>query len=329
MTGGAAGWPVSLLILLGLVFLAIFGVAMLVFGALRRREEARILGAQIERYGPRHAPAQAGTEGAVARRTVGGMARLLQSSNVEPGLARRLDLAGITRKPAEWVVLGTAGGLVLTVLATVLLGNPLLGAMLAAVMTWLGMRVAVSIRIGRRRSTFADQLPDVLQLIASSLQAGFSLPQALDAVVRDGGQPAAGEFSRALAATRIGAGLEDALDRVAERMDSMDLRWTVMAIRIEREVGGNLSEVLRNTIATIRERSSLRRHVRALSAEGRLSAYVLVALPVLIGGWLFYSSPSYMRPLVTTAPGLVMLVGAVVLVIVGSLWMRKVIRVEM
>jgi Flp pilus assembly protein TadB len=181
---------------------------------------------------------------------------------------------------------------------------------------------------GRRRAAFAQQLPDVLQLLASSLQSGFSLPQALDAAVREGSQPAAAEFSRALGETRIGADLTDALDGVAARMDSQDMRWTVMAIRIQRSVGGNLAEVLRNTIATMRERAYLRRHVKALSAEGRLSAYILVALPILLGGWLFYSSRSYMQLLYTTTFGLMMLTGAIALLIVGAFWMRALIKIE-
>ena len=92
--------------------------------------------------------------------------------------------------------------------------------------------------------------------------------------------PSAKEFSRALAETRIGADLEDSLDRLAHRMDSDNLRWTTMAIRIQRQVGGNLAETLRTTAATLRERESLQREVSALSAEGRLSAYILIALPV-------------------------------------------------
>ena len=138
----------------------------------------------------------------------------------------------------------------------------------------------------------------------------------------------AGEFSRALAETRIGGELEAALDRVADRMDSTDLRWSVMAIRIQRSVGGNLVEVLHNTVDMMRERASLRRHVRALSAEGRLSAYILIALPLLVGAWLFFSRGSYMRPLYPTPIGVAMLIGGAVLVAVGTVWMRNVIKVE-
>ena len=190
------------------------------------------------------------------------------------------------------------------------------------------MHIDVRHKIGRRRTAFGEQLPDVLQLIAGSLQSGFSLPQALDSVVREDTPPAAGEFSRALAEARIGADLEDALQRVADRMDSTDLRWTVMAIRIQREVGGNLAEVLLTTMGTMRERAFLRRQVHALSAEGRLSAIILIALPVLVGAWFFYSDPKYMRLLYTTIPGLIMFVGAALLIVVGAIWMRKLINFE-
>ncbi|MDA8319945.1 MAG: type II secretion system F family protein, partial [Actinomycetota bacterium] len=175
---------------------------------------------------------------------------------------------------------------------------------------------------------FDEQLPGILRLVASSIQSGFSLSQALDAVVREDSQPASGEFARALAETRIGIDLTDALEAIALRLQSHDLRWVVMAIRIQRETGGNLGEVLLNTVGTMRERSYLRRQVRTLSAEGRLSAYVLLALPVVVGGWLFLSDPAYMRPLFTTVLGLSMLIGSLVLVIAGTIWMRKVIKVE-
>ncbi len=108
----------------------------------------------------------------------------------------------------------------------------------------------------------------------------------------------------------------------------LDLRWVVMAIRIQREVGGNLAEVLLNTVATMRERAATRRQVKALSAEGKISAYILIALPVGVGGFLFLTRPEYMLPLLTSALGLSMLIGAVVLVVFGSWWMSKLIKVE-
>ena len=318
----------SLIVLVALVFAAVFMLALLVVGSMSGGDRRRDVADRIERYGPRHAPAPADADASGAGGAVGWVTRLLESANSEKGLAERLDLAGSERKPAEWVLIGIGGSALLAVALTLATGNLLIGVLGGALIGWLGMHAVLSLRIGRRRAAFGEQLPDVLQLIAGSLQSGFSLPQAVDAVVREGTQPAAEEFSRALAEARIGADLEDALNRIADRMDSTDLRWTVMAIRIQREVGGNLAEVLRTTVGTMRERAFLRRQVKALSAEGRLSAYILVALPVVIGGWFFYSDPTYMRPLYTTLIGLVMLVGSAVLVVVGAFWMRRLIKIE-
>ena len=315
-----------LIVVLAAVFVALFLFGLLLTGALRTENPGRRLEAQLERhYAARH-PSEGPGEGRAAGAAVSSVERLL-GAGAQQRLALRLDLAGINRKPADWVVLGCCGSLVLAVLLTLLTGSPVLGILLAAPAGWLGMRLIVSARISRRRAAFSEQLPDMLQVLAGSLQSGFSLPQALDAVVREDTQPIAGEFSRALAETRIGGELEVALDRVADRMDSKDLRWSVLAIRIQRSVGGNLVEVLRTTGETMRERASVRRHVRALSAEGRLSAYILIALPILLGAFLFLVRDSYLRPLYTTPLGLAMLTGAVVLLVLGSVWMRNVVKV--
>lgn len=314
------------------VFVALLLTGLLLTGALRTENPGQRLEAQLARhYTARHqstgTAAGSPGEGTAASAAVSSVERLL-GAGTQQRLATRLDLAGINRKPADWVVLGSCGSAVLAVLLTLITGIPVLGILLGALAGWLSMRLIVSARISRRRAAFGEQLPDVLQILAGSLQSGFSLPQALDAVIREDTQPAAGEFSRALAETRIGGELETALDRVADRMDSKDLHWSVMAIRIQRSVGGNLVEVLRTTGETMRERASVRRHVRALSAEGRLSAYVLIALPILIGAFLFLTRDSYMHPLYTTAFGLVMLITAAVLLVVGIVWMRSVVKVE-
>jgi len=329
----SAPWHFSprLLESVGALVLAFAVIVMVASGISISGRRGRRLAGQVGRYGPARAVDKQASEerqGKVAGAAVGLAQRALQARGTDRTLAERLDLAGLTIRPAEFVVLGACVSFVLAAGLTILSGAFFIGVPAGLVAGWLGMRLLLSIRIGRRRAGFGDQLPDVLQLVASSLQSGFSLGQAIDAVVREGSQPAAGEFARALGETRIGADLADALDAVAARMNSQDMRWTVMAIRIQRSVGGNLAEVLRNTIATMRERAFLRRHVKALSAEGRLSAYILVALPILLGGWLFYSSRSYMRLLYTTPFGLMMLIGASVLVVVGSLWMRALIKVE-
>jgi Flp pilus assembly protein TadB len=330
---------------LACVFLAVLLVALLLLRPLAPGGRRRMVG-RIERYGLPRAPApvtgpdparperalpdrpEPDREGKAASTALGLASSVLRSTNTERGLALRLDHAGIARSPAEWVLLATCGGVVLAAALTVLTGTALLGIPAGALGGWVAMRLVLSYRTARRRAAFGEQLPDVLRLIAGSLQSGFSLPQAVDAVVREDSQPAAGELSRALAEVRVGADLADALNRVADRMESADLRLTVMAVRIQREVGGNLAEVLHNSVATMRERAFLRRQVRALSAEGRMSAYILLALPFLVGAWFFYMDPKYMSLLYRTMPGLLMLGGSAVLIAAGVLWMRKLINIE-
>lgn len=316
----------SLTSVLAITFVALFVLGMLVIGAVRPNNLAKRAAGQIERYGVRHVAAS--TDGPMARLASHWVAPLLKFRGVEPRLAERLDLAGIRSKPAEWVLMGTVAGAAVAVALTVVFGSVPIAIVAGVLVGRLAMRFVLNFLIKRRRTGFGTQLPDVLQFVAGSLRSGFSLAQGLDAVVREGNQPAAGEFSRALAASRVGVDLEDALDTLADRMDSSDLRWTVIAVRIQREVGGNLAEVLGSTVETMRDRASLYRHVRALSAEGRLSAYILIALPLGVGGWLFITSRSYVRPLYTTVPGIGMLVFFVVLIVVGSLWMRKTVKVE-
>ncbi len=164
--------------------------------------------------------------------------------------------------------------------------------------------------------------------MAGGLSAGLSLPQAVDTVVREGQEPMAGELRRALAEHRLGVGVEDALDGVAERMVSEDFRWVVMAIRVQREVGGNLGEILTTVADTLREREYLRRQVRTLSAEGRLSAWILGLLPVAMFCYLLVGNPSFVRPLYTQALGMAFLAGAVLLLSVGVFTMSRFVKVE-
>jgi tight adherence protein B len=167
-----------------------------------------------------------------------------------------------------------------------------------------------------------------LQLIAGTLSAGYSLGQSLDGVVTEGSQPVAGEFGRALAESRLGVPIESTLEGIAERMNSEDFRWIVLAIQIQHQVGGNLAEVLLTVAATMRERVQLHRHVRALSAEGRLSAYILVGLPILFAMYLFMARREYIHLLYSTKVGLAMIALGGVLIVTGSLVMKKMVRVE-
>jgi tight adherence protein B len=243
-------------------------------------------------------------------------------------IAMNLDRAGLELKPQEWMAIRLSAVAVLTALTLLMTGSLLLAVPIGFLLAWLPTALFLRVKTSKRCAAFADQLPDVLQLVASSLRSGFSLSQGLDSVVSEGSQPVAPEISRALAEARLGIDLEDALDKVAERMRCTDLSWVVMAIRISRQVGGNLAEVLSTTVHTMRERAQMKRQVRALSAEGRLSAYVLVALPVGVGLWLFAIRREYVRPLYTTGPGIVMLSMALIGIAIGGWWLSRIVKVE-
>jgi tight adherence protein B len=146
--------------------------------------------------------------------------------------------------------------------------------------------------------------------------------------VRDGAPPMSTELNRALVEARLGVPIEDALDGVADRMASKDFAWVIMAIRIQRQVGGNLAELLTTVAATLRERERLRRQVHALSAEGRLSAWILGALPIGFALYLIVARGSYLQPLWSDPLGWSLLLLGAVLMVGGAMWLRKVVRVE-
>jgi tight adherence protein B len=208
-----------------------------------------------------------------------------------------------------------------------LVGGILLGLLLA-VLTPFVAKLVVNFRISRRQAAFADQLDDSLQLMASSLRAGHSLLRAMDSVAHEAEAPTGEEFARIVNETRVGRDLGDALDELAARMGSDDFSWIAQAIAIHREVGGNLAEVLDAVGNTIRERNAIRRQVKALSAEGKLSAIVLMALPFGIAGFIALTNRPYLEHFTRNAIGWAMLAVAVFLLVAGGLWLKKMVSIR-
>jgi tight adherence protein B len=242
-----------------------------------------------------------------------------------------LALAGVAMEPSSFVVVVFALSTVLAVVGVLLGFGTLLAIPFALVFALLGpaaAKVALVVRTSARRARFADQLDDTLQLLAGNLRAGHGISQALDAVSRDAEAPTSEEFARAVNQTRIGRDLNDALGDVSARMRSDDFSWTAQAIAINRETGGNLAEVLQQVASTIRERNQIRRQVKALSAEGRLSAIVLICLPIGVTLALLVLQPAYLLPFTESIIGIAAIVVAVVLAIIGTFWMLAVTRVE-
>lgn len=259
--------------------------------------------------------------------------RLLGEGARRASLEDQLELAGVAA-PAASVVLRVVVAAALALLAGVVVAflRPSLFAWLLpvalVVFTVLGARFLLERRISRRRAAFADQLDDSLSLVASGLRAGHSLPRALDAVAQEAESPTAEEFARILNQHRLGRDLGEAIGLSAARMRSDDLAWVAQAVAIHREVGGNLSEVLDHVGETIRERSQIRRQVATLSAEGRMSANVLIALPMLIAVVLAIVSPSYLTVFLTTPLGWALIAAGLLLFAVGVVWLRAVVRIR-
>lgn len=313
-----------------LVFVGLLALGLVVFAPLLDRRRRQRMVAQLDHFSM-PAPAQPAAEpeegNRVARAALALSERVVQSQGIEGRIAFKLDRAGMRIRPHEWLLLRALTCLILVLLLSLFLG-PLFGIVLGLLIGWAATELYQRRRIERRVQAFADLFPDALQLVIGSLRSGFSLSQAVDAMVREFPDPISSEFGRALGEARLGGQLEDALERVARRMENPDLGWAVVAIRVQQQVGGNLAEVLGTTVKTIRERNALRRQVRALSAEGRLSAWVLVALPIIAGFFMFTFRGEYARPLYTHPLGLAMLVIGILLLVVGAFWMSRVIRVE-
>jgi tight adherence protein B len=152
--------------------------------------------------------------------------------------------------------------------------------------------------------------------------------QALDTVTKEATPPTSSEFARVLSETRLGMPMDEAMDAMAERIGSEDFKWVVLAINIQRQVGGNLAALLTTVANTLREREQVRRQIKVLSAEGRLSAVILVVLPFALFGYLSLVNPDYIGELTGSTLGRIAIAIALVLIGVGSVWMRKVIKID-
>lgn len=239
---------------------------------------------------------------------------------------RALDRAGVALRPGEFVVVSATVVVVGVTVGLVVggtIGAVVLGAVAAAM-----PRTVLRTLTDRRRRAFADQLEGTLQTIAGSLRSGYGLVQAMTTVSEESPSPTSDEFNRVVVECRLGRSIEEALAAMADRLENEDLGWVVEAIEIQHEVGGNLAEVLDTVTNTIRERNRIRRQVQALSAEGKISAIILLALPFVIAAFIALISPDYLAELTGSTVGRVMLGVAAVLMIAGGAWIKKIIRVE-
>lgn len=264
------------------------------------------------------------------RRALAQTGRLAERAFSETGLFAKvrttLARSDWTLSPGEFIAVSLVAGIAGVAIGVLSSAPPL--ALLLGILGLLGPFGLVTRSVNRRRALFEDQLPDVLDLLAASLESGAGIAAALELVIAEASDPAASEFARVLTATRLGATLVDGLSDMAERLDSRDLLYTVQAISVQQRTGGKLAEVLGIVADFMRGRAELRREIKALTAEGRLSAYILGGLPFGIAGFVSLTNPDYLEPLYTTLPGLVMLGVAGVLMLVSFFFMARIIKIE-
>ncbi|MEO8694223.1 MAG: type II secretion system F family protein [Acidimicrobiales bacterium] len=239
----------------------------------------------------------------------------------------KLDQASMPLRAAEALTLYAVfiGGVFL---ASVLLTRSPIKILIMTVVGALLPTAYVNFKISRRKKKFMNQLPDTLGLLAGTLKAGYSFMQGVEAVSQEVEDPMGVELRRVVSEAQLGRPVEDALESAAERMESEDFAWAVMAVKIQREVGGNLAELLLTVAETMTSRSRLRGEIKALTAEGRMSAIILGILPPGVGAVMYVLNREYMVVLFHESIGVAMLVAAVVSMIAGFAWMLKIINIK-
>lgn len=241
-------------------------------------------------------------------------------------LAQELALADIPMRTNEFMLFALFATVTGAVVLYILLGT--LAAVVGAVAGGSVMPVWLSRKKKKRMKLLENQLSDALTVISNALRAGFSFQQALDSVVSSMGDPIAKEFGVALREAKLGLPLEKALQKMSDRLQQDDLSLLISAVLIQKQVGGNLSEILDNIGDTIRERLKIRGQIKTLTAQGRMSGIIIGLLPVFILAFLMMINPSYVQLFFTTAIGKAMIGAAVVLEIVGFVVVRKVVNIK-
>lgn len=239
----------------------------------------------------------------------------------------KLERAGMALRPAEWITFHALAVVVVGFVVQLVVNNMLVSAVAVGVLSALPLAY-LDRKAAKRTKLFNEQLPDTLGILAGGMRTGWGLQQAISLVIEEGLDPTASEFRRVETETRLGVALEDSLHLMAERLGSEPFEWITTAIAIQREVGGNLAEVLDTVAASLREREALFRQVQALTAEGNISAVVLSILPFAVFGFMFMTNPDYILGALVTPAGWAIFALAGVMLAVGLVWLKATSRIE-
>jgi tight adherence protein B len=245
----------------------------------------------------------------------------------KPTLQQRLLRSGLRLRSGEFLALqlGCVG-------VAALLGGVRFGfgfqILVMAVAAYFAPGIYVRMRMNKRQGQFSQQLPEVLMQISNAMRAGISLPMAMAQVAGGGRGPIAEEFTRVNKEIALGGAPEEVLGKMVRRVGNADLELMVIAISINRRVGGNLAEVMESIAETIRERVKIKGDVKTLTTQARVSGYVITGLPVLLAVGLYFFMPTYFIPMTQNIIGLAALGVGAVLLGIGNLIMRKIVSIE-
>jgi tight adherence protein B len=327
ISASSFGSSTALLMALVAVFIAVFVIAVFLFGARARSKRRRALAHRLGRPGGGPSEEAVGTTQWVPESLAQAGHRFAEASGFSARLDERLEQAGLPVLAGEFVAITVLSVLIGGVIAAIFLQN-ILFIMLIAGIAALGPYFWMVRSLKKRQQALIDQLADTLSILATSLRAGYSFLQALDTVSKEIGEPSASEFQRVVAEIRLGRPIDDALVAMAHRVHSDDLKWAVIAINVQRQVGGNLAEVLDIVSGTVRERAYIRRQVQVLSAEGRISVAILACLPIGVMLYISVVNGEYIKPLFTTTPGLILLVGGGLWMALGIFIMTRMVKID-
>ncbi len=302
-----------------------FGVVYLVaFFVLSRTESQRLVGKRLNDIEKTSASAEEAEQNAVARKR---KRVKLKHVKVPEAVRKTVVAAGIDIEPEEfflvWIVATFVPAALVNLVTQSLLTTLIAVAVFALIPPWYVRNLKK-----KNSEAFEEQLGSCLMLISNSLRSGFSFEQAFESSAEDSKDPLKKEFGRASREMKMGIGLERALDGVAERTDSKNMKLVTSAVLVQRQVGGNLADILDNVSDTIRERITIKKNIKTLTAQGRISGIIIGALPVFMLVVISVINPTYMSVFTTTTIGKLMLAACATFEIIGVLVIRKLIDVK-
>jgi tight adherence protein B len=256
-----------------------------------------------------------------------GVDRLVAGTRGGISLQSLIDQSGVRITPSAVVLISVMGALMAGLITYLLLPLVLVAALVAVAAAFAPFGFLLH-RRGRRLKKFEEMFPEALDLLSRAIRAGHAFQTAMGMVADELPEPVGPEFKKTFDQQNFGLPLRDALNELSERIHLLDVRFFVTAVLIQRDTGGNLSEILDNLAHVVRERFKIQRQVRVHTAHGRFTGYVLLALPAALAVALSLINPEHMQLLFHERMGQMMLMGAIVMQTIGFVWIRKVIKIE-